>query len=459
MKKVLHILPHLGGGVGQVLGNIAAASPQRSSFENEFILLDELGDESRRNIKTYSLEVRSRSDLAERVERADIVQIDWWNHPTMASFLGSVSLPPCRLVVYSHISGFHYPNLVTRAIIDYADRFVASTEYTFREHPLLCRMKSEGKGGKLGFVHSCSGLGRVANVRKQPHQGFRVGYVGTLDFSKLHPDFVSMSVNAAIQGARFSVYGQGESRGLIEEQIRRAGAIDRFYLGGYVEDIGPVFASMDVLGYPLNPLHYGTGEQVLIESMGAGVPAVVMDNGPEKEIVRDGYNGMVASTPQDYSRCLEQLAANPALVERLGHNAREHAQSVFSIQTILDQFNGLYEELESQPKRPRALLGNPFPGVQKGLACFLNSLGEHAEPYIQSALSIDTQSREAADRQIALENVRYTTDAKGSIFQYRKYFPEDAVLTYWCGLTMQEKGEGEQAMKYFLNAAALGFKR
>jgi glycosyltransferase involved in cell wall biosynthesis len=445
--------------VGQVLGNIAAVSSQLSSFENEFILLDEPGEESRRNIEKYSLDVRSRADLAERIECADIVQIDWWNHPTLACFLGTFRMPPCRLVVYSHISGFHYPNFITPSIVDYADRFIVSTEYAFREHPLLCRLRSEGQGTKLGFVHSCSGLGRVADVRKQPHQGFHVGYIGTLDFSKLHADFVGMSIDVAVKDVQFSVYGQGNDSGLIEKQIHVAGAADRFHLGGYVEDIGSVFAAMDVLGYPLNPLHYGTGEQVLIESMGAGVPAVVMDNGPEKEIVLDGYNGLVASSPQDYSRCLEKLAGNPALVEQMGHNAKDYAQRTFSIQTILDRFGCLYDELLAHSKRPRDLLGFSFQGAQEGLNYFLNSLGDYAEPYIQSAFSADAPIREAADRRIAMENAGYSTDAKGSIFQYRKYFPGDAVLTFWCGLVMKEKGESEQAMEYFLRAAALGFER
>jgi len=443
--------------VGQVLGNIAAAS-RGSSFEREFILLDVPGDESCRNIETYSLDIRSLSDITERVKRADIVQIEWWNHPRLARLLGSFPLPPCRLAVYSHISGFYYPNLITGAIVDYADRFVVSTGYALKANPLLRRLIADGAGGKLDAIHSCSGLGRVANVRRTAHSGFRVGYLGTLNFAKLHPDFISMSVAAQIPDVRFTVYGQGADRSVIEEQIQLNGATERFELVGYVIDIAPVFGSMDVLGYPLNKRHYGTGEQVLIESMGAGVPAVVMNNGPELEIVQDGYNGMVASSPQAYSRCLEQLAANPELLERMGRNAKEHAMRHFSIRSTLDRFGSLYDTMMAHPKKSRALLGNPFPGASEGLTCFLNSLGEHAEPYIQSAFSEDDQTRLAADRYIAQENIEYVADSKGTLFQYQKFFPGDAVLTYWCGLIMQGRGEHGKALRYFSEAEALGFK-
>ncbi len=457
--RVLHLLPHLGGGVGQVLGNIAAVSRDRSIFDNEFILLDEVGEESRRNIETYGLNVFPQSQLAERVERADIVQIDWWNHPTLARFLGSISISPSRVLVYSHISGFYYPNIVTRAIVDYSDLFVTSTAYAYRNLPILSQLRQEGGGGKLATVHSCSGLGRVSDVLKKPHQGFRVGYIGTLDFSKIHPDFVAMSADVTSEGVCFPVYGQGGDKLTIQAQVLGLGAEDRFHFAGYVNDIVPVFSSIDVLGYPLNSCHYGTGEQVLIESMGAGVPAVVMNNGPEMEIVRDGYNGLVASSSREYTQCLERLAVDPALVLRLGSNAKEFAQNVFSIQKILDQFASLYSNLMAQPKLPRRVLGRAFPGAQEGVSCFLNSLGDCAELYMRSAFYCDAQDGDSIERQIAQENVKFATDAKGSIFQYRKYFPEDATLTYWCGLVMREKGELEKAEEYFKNAEALGFVR
>lgn len=440
--------------MGQVLGSLARASA--GAFRHEFILLDEPGAESLRNIERSGLEVQPAASLAARAAAADIVQVEWWNHPLLGRLLGRTALPPCRLLVYAHISGFHHPNVITRSIVDFADRFVASTEYTLRELPLLRELSAQS-GRKLSAVHSCAGLSRVEGVRKEPHEGFVAGYIGALDFGKLHPDFVKMTAAGRIPGARFPVYGRGEDAETLESQISAAGAGDRIQLRGYAADVAPAFASFDVLGYPLNPLHYGTGEQVLIEAMGAGVPAVVLGNGPEKEIIRDGYNGLVASSPEDYPRCLERLAADRALLEKLGRGAREHARANFTIEAVLRRFEALYEDLLREPRRERGLAGRRFPGASEGLEAFLNSLGGNAGAYVDSAFSADQPRVLAADRAIARENVRYTGGAKGTVFQYRKYFPDDAVLAFWSGLILLEKGERAPAAKAFAEARALGF--
>ncbi len=419
--------------MGQVLGGIARASAG-TGWRHEFILLDEPGEESRRNIAAFGLEVHALNALAERAAGADVVQLEWWNHPLLGRFLGETPLPPCRLLVYSHISGFHHPNIIPRSIVDYADKFVASTAYTLRELPVL----KEVDASKLAAVHSCAGLARVSGVKKEAHEGFVVGYVGALDFGKLHPDFVAMTAAAKITGVRFDVYGAGEDAGKLAEQVGKAGVSDRVRLRGYAADVAPVYAGMDVLGYPLNPRHYGTGEQVLIEAMGAGVPAVVLDNGPERELVRDGVNGLVAKTPREYTAALERLAEDPALRERLGRGAKERAKADFSIETIVGRFEGLYAELLREPKRERPLAGRRYP-ASPGLAAFLNSLGDGAGHYLDSAFSNDAAAVQAADRRIARENVNYTGGAKGTVFQYRKYFPEDPVLARWCDMILREK--------------------
>ena len=317
---------------------------------------------------------------------------------------------------------------------------------------------ASGVPNRISAVHSCSGLSRVANVRKKPHSEFNVGYVGTLDFSKLHHSFVEMSAAVKIPNVKFSIYGLGNDYNVICQQIQMMGSADKFHFYGYVEDIAAAFSMMDILGYPLAPHHYGTGEQVLIESLGAGVPVVVMNNGPEKIIIRHGYNGMVVNSTEEYSRCLEYLSTHPELVNKMSQNALEYAQGKFTIQTILDQFDEIYDDMIIQPRKKRELLKRHFTGVSGDLVYFLNSLGEHSLSYLESVTSTNMLELLEADRKIARENVPYTSDAKGTIFQYRRYFSSDSWLTFWCGLVMLEKADYEKALMYFSESIRLGFK-
>jgi len=244
---------------------------------------------------------------------------------------------------------------------------------------------------------------------------------------------------------------------VICEQIKLTECAERFHLKGYVQDIAAVFSTMDILGYPLNAYHYGTGEQVLIESLGAGVPAVVMNNGCEKEIIRHGYSGMIVNTPEEYARCIEYLAMHPELIYKMGQNAREYARQKFSIHSIIMEFKNIYESMMKEPRRGHEPLTQKFANITGNTVYFLASLGEQACHYIESATSKELLRLLEADRKIAQENVSYTSSAKGTIFQYRRYFASEPLFTFWCGLIMSEKGEPENALMYFLEAKKLGF--
>ena len=61
-----------------------------------------------------------------------------------------------------------------------------------------------------------------------------------------------------------------------------------FRFTGFVENVVKLYEQMDVFGYPLNPNHFGTGEQALREAMFVGLPIVAFENPCEKEIIENG---------------------------------------------------------------------------------------------------------------------------------------------------------------------------
>jgi glycosyltransferase involved in cell wall biosynthesis len=455
MKKILHIAPHLGGGVGQVLGNISKES--NSLFENEFILLDRLGDESIKNIRKYSLPIYPIGEAQKKINQADILQIDWWNHPILVKFLSTYQIPACRLLIYSHISGLYYPNLITKEIISFSDRFVVSTDYSLKQHRLLQKIAKKPQKTIVSSIHSCSGLSRVINVKKKKHNSFNIGYIGTLDFSKLHPDFIKMSASVNIKNAKYIICGTGNDFTKITQQINQLGNPQRYDLRGYVEDIAPVFSILDILGYPLNEHHYGTGEQVLIESQGAGVPAVVMNNGPERSIIKHGYNGLVAKSTGEYSAFIEYLASHPAEVRTMGQNARTLAIKKYAIQVTLGQFDNLYNEMMAVPKRKRFPIKPVFINKCGGFTYFIQAIGDYKKPYIESVTSRNLSNLFIADKRLSIENVPYTSASKGTLFHYQRYFPDDMFLLFWCGLVMLEINDHQMALTYLNKARKNGF--
>ena len=110
-----------------------------------------------------------------------------------------------------------------------------------------------------------------------------------------------------------------------------------------------------------------------------------------------------------------------------------------------------------EPRRGREPLNQNFANITGNTVYFLASIGDQSRHYIESATSKELLRLLKADREIAQENVSYTSSAKGTIFQYRRYFPREPLFSFWCGLIMSEKDEPENVLMYFLEAKKLGF--
>jgi hypothetical protein len=75
----------------------------------------------------------------------------------------------------------------------------------------------------------------------------------------------------------------------------------------------------------VQPDHYGTAENVLVEAMSLGLVPVVMNNAAEMAIIRHGVTGFVARTAKECTNWLQILLSSPDLRSRMSHNAIDYA--------------------------------------------------------------------------------------------------------------------------------------
>ena len=102
--KILHITPHLGGGVGRVL--LSWLGYDKSSLHT-IVTLDYANKNAENICKRENIELFSQityKDIIEKIKNVDIVLIHFWNHPLLYDFLIKNNIPECRIVVWSHIS-------------------------------------------------------------------------------------------------------------------------------------------------------------------------------------------------------------------------------------------------------------------------------------------------------------------------------------------------------------------
>ena len=311
--RILHITPHLGGGVGRVLLNYYTKVKNDPFFAHEVACLDYANEHALDMAKHIGLILTDKmsgkgQQLLSMIAGADIVLIHWWNHPLLYDFLVREQLPACRVIFWAHQKGSPAPNNFTDKIFRYPDMFVFTTPLSYDTKEAQ-NLPAEYKK-KLHDIWSTGGVEDIRSIKLKRHTGFNVGYIGNVDYAKMHPDFLDICNQVDISDVHFIVVGGPNSKRLEEEASRR-GIGHKFRFTGFVseKEKWDYLSRFDVFGYPLAPHHYGSCDQVLQESMAAGVVPVVLANPMESYMIKDRVTGLVAKTKKSMSQSFKNCTA------------------------------------------------------------------------------------------------------------------------------------------------------
>lgn len=339
--RILHLTAHLGGGVGKAHAAIRAVDPQAA--DHTYVLLEAARD--RRYAKAISatgakvIEAPAQGQLLSMVQTADIVQIEFWNHPRLYETLARLPLPAGRYLFWSHISGLA-PPLIAEGLTEAADIFVYTS---------ACSLERSSRGD-LRVIGSGFGLDNPPRRTEQSGR-LRGGYLGTVDFVKMSPDF--FSIIDAVEGPEFeiAVYGAFDPK---DGPARAHAAMrhpERVLMMGQTDDPARALAQMDFFFYPLDRQHFGTAENALVEAMSAGLAPLVLNNPAECAIVEDGVTGLVAGNAQACVASLIRLLTDPQMREQLGDAAAIEAARRFRPEVARDAFTAAYKDLMARAKR------------------------------------------------------------------------------------------------------------
>jgi glycosyltransferase involved in cell wall biosynthesis len=422
--RLLHITAHLGGGVGKVLSRLVEASHLQGDGIAHAIACLEAPEKSGfvEHARRHGATVICAPDdaaLDRLVRAADIVQLAWWHHPVAMRWMCSAALPPMRMIVWSHISGLSIPALLP-GFVRLPHRFLFSSPCSL-DNPAL-RELTPSERTRLDVVFSSGGFD---DLPQPPARGddtpLRVGYLGTLNFAKLHPDILDFVAAVRTPGFRLELVGDPVTAGPLISRAQAMGIGDRIALRGYTDDIAGTLAGFDVLAYLLNPLHYGTTENALLEAMAMGVVPIVLDNPAEKILVTHAHNGLVVRTPCGFAEAIARLEHAPELRRRLSANAAADVRDRFSLANTAQALDAHYRAVMLEDKRPfdfRPVFG------QTPSDWFRSCQGSERWRFGDSSSPRPTHGPGMPPHQL-LERT------KGSVFHYRDVFPGDAQLNRW----------------------------
>ncbi|MBO3762259.1 glycosyltransferase [Ciceribacter sp. L1K22] len=372
--KILHITAHLGGGVGKAHSSLISADAL--FVRRHYVLLEEPRDtryaESLVKSGATLTITPSKATILQLAAEADIVQIEWWNHPRLYHCLCENDWPVMRTLIWCHISGLT-PPLIPPALLPIADRFMFTSPCSLA---LLDRTSLPAASrARIGVVNS--GFGFTARQRRKgiTRRDGSVAYLGTVNFSKMSRDFFSVVDDAGDSKMPVAIWGSIEDKG---EVIHAANAMrrrERVRFMGHAADPASVLQEAQIFLYLLKQDHFGTAENALVEAMSCGCAPLVFPNTPELAIVTDGETGYVAENADDAARRLRWMRENPAEIEAIGRNAAEHVAATRLPVYSATAFARLYGELLVRQKRRvefRAVLGTTaadwFMGTRNPLA-------------------------------------------------------------------------------------------
>ncbi|MGY6529572.1 MAG: glycosyltransferase [Cyanobacterium sp.] len=475
MTKILHIIQQLSkGGAARSMIATAKYSAQYGNFHHQVISLlpsETFAKQQAEAVGMSVIDAPNGQTILNTIEKADIVHVHWWNNPHLYDLLRS-DLPAMRLLTWFHVAGDQPPHVITKQLIDHSDFALACSPYTYNRKAFQ-DLNSETKTSKTGMVIAGSDFEPIKNYQKCPHSSFNVGYIGTVDFVKMHPNYVAMSANVDIPDVQFIVCGGGISN-YLAQQAQQLGTSDKFDFRGYVEDIKSVLEILDVYGYPLCEETYAAAELNLQEVMYCGIPPVVFPYGGVKNLIQHNETGLIVNSEKEYKEAIEYLYHHPEERERLGNNARKYALEIFGAENAGKAINPIYEKLMQQPKLDR-IWGIPVGTSLLDLPVTLEDLtGEYRQPtpaelfieglggtkpeFIVSMTSQDINELFEAEEKIALSSAIISGISGGSgIISYCQYYLQDNYLRLWTALALENSQRYNEAIQNYISTINLGY--
>ncbi|MCR4925392.1 MAG: glycosyltransferase family 4 protein [Clostridiales bacterium] len=418
MKKILHITAHLGAGAGKAISGLIK---NLEGYENTVILLEKPEDDKYCEICRQSgarvIIAPQYKEIEKEAEDTDIVIFNWWAHPLTVNLLTRLGKIQSRLIIWSHINGLHYPKL-TFDFLDIFDGIMFTSPCSLKSNS-FSENQRKAIEKKTSFVYGTGEFYPVKSKFKESYKAdkndLKIGYLGTLDFSKLNRAFpeICQAIKEKLPEAHFILCGKADENFKNQFFKDYADLKDCVDFKGFVTNAEEMLNSFDVFCYPLSSLNFATTENALLEAMAVALPIVVLDNPAESEIIDNAKSGIVAKGKEDFIEKTVLLLNDEKERIRLGTAARKTVINKYSTQNNVATFVEAVEKALKTQKTSHnfeALIGSDI------WENFLYFCADEKENVIKALNG----------EHCSLSDIFYS-NSKSSPFHYQRYFKDEHI--------------------------------
>lgn len=193
-------------------------------------------------------------------------------------------------------------------------------------------------------------VGNAVDERKFYPSDDRVGeyvlYVGRLDYRKGLIDLIKAAqiLKDNIRTIKILIVGTGPLYEYIRAIIRK-NDLNNIELTGYVpwKRLLWLYRNAEIFVFPS---HYEGLPTVVLEAMACGLPVVASDISAHRDVIINGYNGLLSKkgSPDSIAENILTLIENEKLQRKLGKNARKTIEEKFTWDKIGKKFERIYRQ-------------------------------------------------------------------------------------------------------------------
>ncbi len=127
---------------------------------------------------------------------------------------------------------------------------------------------------------------------------------------------------------------------------------------GWVQDARVLARILSAVSIVVVPSRYEPFGLICAEAMAAGVPVVATPVGGLKELIREGYNGLLLPhhSPRywvgDLAAALLTLLNNPDWAKAMGERGRAHAHRDYRVERVAERIEELHRSVAASARRP-----------------------------------------------------------------------------------------------------------
>lgn len=205
------------------------------------------------------------------------------------------------------------------------------------------------------FSPALDGPQPIAGCPFNPAEHWLVGTVGRMQTVKDQLTLAHAFVQALAlaptlkQRLRLVMVGDGPLRAQVQYVLNTAGVAELAWLPGERSDVPDIMRGLHAFALP--SLAEGISNTIL-EAMASGLAVIATAVGGNADLVLPGQTGYIVSPsdPQAMALRMVALATKPQWARSMGQAGRQRAQTTFSLQTMVDTYQSVYDQQLSRQR-------------------------------------------------------------------------------------------------------------